>query len=365
MTMARTRLGPAALHALQFSLLMILVGVPSFPTFSVLGTFVVLPVFLVGFRAAYHEGLPADFLRWHQCPTVLVVAPIYFVIGFPWTVYFYIPVFLHPFALFAHELRMLFCLRSDRVLPNSEAPVVDVEARRDPLPSEPQESLEHDTNRAGGPRPAAAPEPQGPDAGGYLDLAAPMRAGEMSEPSASRPGLLTTVARAAGALTTLQKSGRYRGYESVWTALEGEQENRWKASSKKLKNDASTIRKGDVRLVSLKWLMEYSKTGLPLPRRQELPEEAFLDAARLKEIQAKARRGFDPEMLQEQTVRMMTGEAVIDPIIKLISIMLGFYNRRNVDKLLPIIAISYCWLEASHPDKKGRQLQLMCRLSFS
>ena len=48
-------------------------------------------------------------------------------------------------------------------------------ARPRPAASEPQERPEQD------PQPPAS-EPQGPDAGGWLDLAAPMRAGEMRKP---------------------------------------------------------------------------------------------------------------------------------------------------------------------------------------
>jgi len=49
-----------------------------------------------------------------------------------------------------------------------------------------------------------------------------------------------------------------------------------------------------------------------------------------------------------------------------LSPFLGFmatplHSKRNADGLLPIVSISYCWLEAAHPDREGRQLQLLCR----
>ena len=68
----------------------------------------------------------------------------------------------------------------------------------------------------------------------------------------------------------LQKErSRYRGYDSIWTALEGERVQRGRRPRPP----------GDVRLVSLKWLMKLAKSGSRCPR-QELPEEAFLEAAR-------------------------------------------------------------------------------------
>ena len=39
---------------------------------------------------------------------------------------------------------------------------------------------------------------------------------------------------------------------------------------------------GDVRMLSLNWLLSHAKSGRPLPRRQELPPEAFADMAALR-----------------------------------------------------------------------------------
>ena len=41
---------------------------------------------------------------------------------------------------------------------------------------------------------------------------------------------------------------------------------------------------GDVRMLSLNWLLSHAKSGRPLPRRQELPPEAFADMAALRKV---------------------------------------------------------------------------------
>ena len=82
---------------------------------------------------------------------------------------------------------------------------------------------------------------------------------ESNEPSSRRPAPAS------------EDGGRYREHDSVWAALEG---------------DGDNIIRGDVRLLSLSWLMGLADQNGVLPRRQELPEEAFLDAARLKRIEA-------------------------------------------------------------------------------
>ena len=84
-------------------------------------------------------------------------------------------------------------------------------------------------------------------------------------------------------------------------------------------NAAST---GDVTLLSLSWLLEFEETGQCLPRRQELPAEAFLSGESFRTIHAAA-----PTHVQVAA--------------------------------LPIIAISYCWLDAAHPDADGEQLRLV------
>ena len=76
---------------------------------------------------------------------------------------------------------------------------------------------------------------------------------------------------------------------------------------------------GHVRLVKLSWLIAHSKAKGILPRRQELCEEAFISVAELQSI----------------------------------------YGDGNRDDVLPIIAISFCWLTPPHPDPRGEQLALV------
>ncbi|EOD17302.1 hypothetical protein EMIHUDRAFT_244165 [Emiliania huxleyi CCMP1516] len=136
---------------------------------------------------------------------------------------------------------------------------------------------------------------------------------------------------------------RYREHDSVWAALEG---------------DGDKVQPGDVRLVSLNWLMALAERGDVLPRRQSLPEEAFLSSAQLRRIEEGARRGFDRAGLEEAFVRL-SKEPSPSSILGLLASFFG--RKRNPDGLLPIVSISYCWLEAAHPDREGRQLQLLCR----
>ena len=136
---------------------------------------------------------------------------------------------------------------------------------------------------------------------------------------------------------------RYRGHASVWEALEG---------------DGQKVLPGDVRLLSLRWLVEHADKGEALPRRQSVPEEAFLDVARLKEIEGGAKRRLNIFGL----ITAFTELGLICGISSILSTLTSVVRRkRNPDGLLPIISISYCWLEAAHPDREGHQLQLLCR----
>ncbi|EOD35208.1 hypothetical protein EMIHUDRAFT_227767 [Emiliania huxleyi CCMP1516] len=136
---------------------------------------------------------------------------------------------------------------------------------------------------------------------------------------------------------------RYREHASIWAALEG---------------DGDNVRPGDVRLISLNWLMALAERGGVLSRRQDLPEEAFLSSAQLRRIEQGARRGFDLAGFEEATERM-TKEPSFSSTLGWLASFFG--RKRNPDGLLPIISVSYCWLEAAHPDREGRQLQLLCR----
>ena len=73
---------------------------------------------------------------------------------------------------------------------------------------------------------------------------------------------------------------------------------------------------GHVRLVKMSWLIRHAKAKGILVRRQELPEEAFISIDELKRM----------------------------------------YGNGNRDGVLPIIAISFCWETAAHPDPEGKQL---------
>ena len=136
---------------------------------------------------------------------------------------------------------------------------------------------------------------------------------------------------------------RYREHASVWAALEG---------------DGDKVRPGDVRLISLNWLMALAERGGVLPRRQDLPEEAFLSSAQLRRIEQGARRGFDLAGLKEALERV-NKEPSLSPALGFVASL--FSRKRNPDRLLPIVSVSYCWLEAAHPDREGRQLQLLSR----
>ena len=86
---------------------------------------------------------------------------------------------------------------------------------------------------------------------------------------------------------------RYREHASIWAALEG---------------DGDKVRPGDVRLISLNWLMALAERGGVLPRRQDLPEEAFLSSAQLRRIEQGARRGFGCCPIDERLVRVAREE---------------------------------------------------------
>ena len=136
---------------------------------------------------------------------------------------------------------------------------------------------------------------------------------------------------------------RYREHASIWAALEG---------------DGDKVRPGDVRLISLNWLMALAERGGVLPRRQDLPEEAFLSSAQLRRIEQSARLGFNSAGFGEALKRIIK-EPSIPSILAFVVSFVG--RKRNPDGLLPIISVSYCWLEAAHPDREGRQLQLLSR----
>ena len=74
-----------------------------------------------------------------------------------------------------------------------------------------------------------------------------------------------------------------------------------------------------VRLLKMSWLIAHHKARKILMRRQELPEEAFISVNELQRL----------------------------------------YGTGNGDGVLPIIAISFCWLTPAHPDPAGEQLAIV------
>ena len=104
--------------------------------------------------------------------------------------------------------------------------------------------------------------------------------------------------------------------------------------------------------------MALAERGGVLPRRQDLPEEAFLSSAQLRRIEQGARRGFDLAGCMEAFGRF-SKEPSLSSFLGMLASLFG--RKRNPDGLLPIISVSYCWLEAAHPDREGRQLQLLSR----
>ena len=119
--------------------------------------------------------------------------------------------------------------------------------------------------------------------------------------------------------------GRYSKLESLWAALEGG-------------GGTEGVQAGDVRLISLNWLIALAERGGTLPRRQDCPEEAFLGVARLRRIAAGSRLAFDAD-----AVIKAVGESNMKPLLKAIANVLAtlFRLRRNVDNLAPILAVSF------------------------
>ena len=77
---------------------------------------------------------------------------------------------------------------------------------------------------------------------------------------------------------------------------------------------------GDVALLSYLWMEELARSGMPLARRQDLPPEAFVDVTKLRAWHAAA-------------------------------------PAHVAVAVVPVLSISYCWLEARCPDSTAEQLQ--------
>jgi hypothetical protein len=130
---------------------------------------------------------------------------------------------------------------------------------------------------------------------------------------------------------------RYLGHDEVWAALEG---------------DGVKESERPVRLVRLSWLLALGQPGSSvhreyggvLPRRQELPEAAFIGVDELRKISRQAKRGVDFYSIYETvSLEMQLGEGnLLKRMMRvLFQIFLSCkFVKRNVDNLLPIVAIS-------------------------
>jgi hypothetical protein len=129
---------------------------------------------------------------------------------------------------------------------------------------------------------------------------------------------------------------RYLGHDEVWAALEG---------------DGVKESERPVRLVRLSWLLALGQPGSSvhreyggvLPRRQELPEAAFIGVVELRKISRQAKRGVDFYSIYETVVlEMNIGEGnLLKRVLRvLFQIFSCKFVKRNVDDLLPIVAIS-------------------------
>jgi hypothetical protein len=129
---------------------------------------------------------------------------------------------------------------------------------------------------------------------------------------------------------------RYLGHDEVWAALEG---------------DGVKESERPVRLVRLSWLLALGQPGSSvhkeyggiLPRRQELPEDAFIAVDELRKISRQAKRGVDFYSIYETfTLEVQLGEGNLlkRALRVLFKIFSCKFVKRNVDDLLPIVAIS-------------------------
>jgi hypothetical protein len=149
----------------------------------------------------------------------------------------------------------------------------------------------------------------------------------LSHPRGTSPAVSSEEAQAA--------AQRYLGHDAVWKALEG---------------DGGKESERPVRLVRLSWLLklgdpkssEHEKYGGVLPRRQELPEAAFIGVVELRQISEQAKRGVDWYLLVETLIAVQSGGGnALKRVWRFLSdVCTCKFVRRNVDDLLPIVAVS-------------------------
>jgi hypothetical protein len=150
----------------------------------------------------------------------------------------------------------------------------------------------------------------------------------LSHPRATSPAVSSEEAQAA--------ARRYLGHDEVWAALEG---------------DGVKESERPVRLVRLSWLLALGQPGSSvhreyggvLPRRQELPEAAFIGVDELRNISRQAKRGVDFYSIYETfvlEVQLGEGNSFKRVLRVLFQIFSCKFVKRNVDDLLPIVAVS-------------------------
>jgi hypothetical protein len=150
----------------------------------------------------------------------------------------------------------------------------------------------------------------------------------LSHPRGTSPAVSTEEAQAA--------ARRYLGHDEVWKALEG---------------DGVKESERPVRLVRLSWLLALGQPGSSvhkeyggvLPRRQVLPEAAFIGVDELQKISRQAKRGVDfYSFFETVTLEIQLGEGnQFKRVLRLLFQILSCkFVKRNVDDLLPIVAIS-------------------------
>jgi len=167
-----------------------------------------------------------------------------------------------------------------------------------------------------------------PSSDGILEPSPSLREVALSHPRGTSPAVSSEEAQAA--------AQRYLGHDEVWAALEG---------------DGVKESERPVRLVRLSWLLALGQPGSSvhreyggvLPRRQELPEAAFIGVDELQKISRQAKRGVDFYSIYETfTLEVQLGEGNL--LKRALRVLFQFFSckfvKRNVDDLLPIVAVS-------------------------
>jgi len=167
-----------------------------------------------------------------------------------------------------------------------------------------------------------------PSSDGILEPSPSLREVALSHPRGTSPAVSSEEAQVA--------ARRYLGHDEVWAALEG---------------DGVKESERPVRLVRLSWLLALGQPGSSvhreyggvLPRRQELPEAAFIGVDELRNISRQAKRGVDFYSIYETfvlEVQLGEGNSFKRVLRVLFQIFSCKFVKRNVDDLLPIVAVS-------------------------